>query len=44
LKSQVTTLSGDYGSIWENSIIKTPQGLIYGVDTSAKKIWMTNGE
>lgn len=44
LPAQVTTLSKDFGSMWKNSVIQTPRGLIYGVDTIAKKIWRTNGE
>lgn len=36
-------LSGDYGSMWAESVIATPN-FIYGVDTIAKKIWRTNGE
>ena len=36
-------ISSDFGSIWQDSIIKT-QGMIYGVDTIAKKIWRTNGQ
>ena len=43
LPSQVTTLSKDFGSMWKNSIIKTPKGLVYGVDTVGKKIWRTQG-
>ncbi len=31
-------ISDKYGSQWKDSIIKTPKG-IYGVDTTAKKIW-----
>lgn len=45
LQSQVSVVSPDFGSIWPESIIKTPIG-IYGVDTYAKKIWRytaTNG-
>ena len=38
IQSQVTVVSQDYGSTWEDSIIVTPNG-IYGVDTFAKKIW-----
>ena len=38
LQSQVTVVSPDYGSIWKESIIKTPNA-IYGVDSVAKKIW-----
>lgn len=44
LPAQVTTLSKDFGSMWKNSVIQTPKGLIYGVDTVSKKIWRTNGE
>ena len=38
LQNQVTVISSDFGSIWQESIIKTPRG-VYGVDTYAKKIW-----
>lgn len=38
LQNQMTVISQDYGSIWPESIIRTPIG-IYGVDTYAKKIW-----
>ena len=38
LRSQVSVVSPDFGSIWSESIIKTPIG-VYGVDTYAKKIW-----
>ena len=34
----VTILSEDFGSTWQDSIIKTPLA-IYGVDTYCKKIW-----
>ena len=43
LPSQVTTLSRDFGSMWKNSVIQSPSGIIYGVDTVAKKIWRTQG-
>lgn len=36
-------LSNTYGSIWQDSIVKTPK-FIYGIDTVAKKIWRTNGQ
>lgn len=36
-------ISNKFGSIWADSIIKTPM-YIYGIDTVAKKIWRTNGE
>lgn len=38
IQSQITVISQDYGSTWEDSVINTPDG-IYGVDTWAKKIW-----
>ena len=39
----VRPISTNYGSIWKDSIVVTPN-FIYGVDTKAKKIWRTNGE
>ena len=38
IQNQITLISPDFGSIWQESIIRTPMG-IYGVDTHAKKIW-----
>lgn len=38
LPEQISIISQDFGSIWADSIIRTPIG-IYGIDTSAKKIW-----
>lgn len=38
LPDQLSVISQDFGSIWADSIIRTPLG-IYGVDSSAKKIW-----
>lgn len=38
LHEQVSPISEDYGSIWKDSVIITPNA-IYGVDTFAKKIW-----
>ena len=43
LPAQVQTLSKDFGSMWKNSVLQTPEGMIYGVDTTAKKIWRSNG-
>jgi hypothetical protein len=37
LQNQITLISPDFGSIWPESIIRTPIG-VYGVDTYAKKI------
>lgn len=39
LQNQISLVSSDFGSIWPESIIRTPIG-IYGVDTYAKKIWV----
>lgn len=44
LPTQVSPITRDYGSMWKDSVIKTPSGMIYGVDTVAKKIWRTNGQ
>ena len=41
LQSQVSFVSTDYGSTWQNSIVITADG-IYGVDAWAKKIWKYN--
>ena len=38
LQSRVSVVTPDFGSIWPESIVKTPIG-VYGVDTYAKKIW-----
>ena len=41
LPEKVTPISTNYGSTWQESIIKTANG-IYGVDSVAKKIWRFN--
>lgn len=38
LQKQISLITPDYGSIWPESVVRTPIG-IYGVDTYAKKIW-----
>lgn len=38
LQKQITIITDMYGSIWKDSIIRTPR-YVYGVDTYAKKIW-----
>ena len=38
LQKQVVLISDSIGSIWKDSIVKTPLG-IYGVDTENHKIW-----
>ena len=38
LQDNISLISDKFGSIWQDSIIKTDIG-IYGVDTYAKKIW-----
>ena len=38
LPDQLSVISQDFGSIWDDSVIRTPLG-IYGVDSSAKKVW-----
>lgn len=43
IPEKITIISANYGSIWHDSIIKTPNG-IYGVDTSTNKIWRFNNK
>jgi hypothetical protein len=43
LPAQVQTISKDFGSMWKNSVLQTPKGIVYGVDTVGKKIWRTQG-
>ena len=38
LQSRVSVITPDFGSVWPESVIRTPIG-VYGVDTYAKKIW-----
>ena len=38
LQKQVVLISDTVGSIWKDSVIRTPMG-IYGVDTETHKIW-----
>ena len=38
LQNQITLITPDFGSMWAESILRTPIG-VYGVDTTAKKIW-----
>ena len=35
-------LNSNYGSMWQESVIMTPN-YVYGIDATAKKIWRTNG-
>lgn len=43
LPSNLSVLTADYGSMWKDSVIQTPSGMIYGIDTVAKKIWALAG-
>ena len=43
LPANPKVLSNTFGSLWADSIIKTPR-FIYGIDTVGKKIWRTNGQ
>ena len=38
LQKQVTLISADYGSMWKDSVIRTPRA-IYGFDINNKSIW-----
>lgn len=46
LGSKPAVISSTYGSIWRDSVLRSPAtDVIYGVDTSAKKIWsITRGQ
>ncbi len=41
IQNQISLVNPDFGSIWDESILRTPVG-IYGVDTYGKKIWRYN--
>ena len=43
LPANPKVLSNTFGSLWADSVIKTPK-FIYGIDTVGKKIWRTNGQ
>lgn len=43
LPVDIQEITADYGSMWKDSVIQTPSGVIYGVDTVAKKIWRLAG-
>ena len=44
LPTDIQEITADYGSMWKDSILQTPSGIIYGVDTVAKKIWRLAGK
>lgn len=44
LPTDIQEITADYGSMWKDSVIQTPSGVIYGVDTVAKKIWRLAGK
>lgn len=44
LPEELTIITDTYGSQWGESIIKTEEGFVYGVDTIAKKIWRVKGQ
>lgn len=43
LPEQLTIVSQDFGTLWPESVVRTPIG-IYGIDTVAKKIWKFTDE
>lgn len=43
LPADIQEITADYGSMWKDSVIKTPSGIVYGVDAVAKKIWQLYG-
>lgn len=44
LPEEITIISDTIGSQWSDSIIKTEQGYVYGVDTIAKKLWRVGNQ
>lgn len=44
LPEELTIISDSYGTQWSESVIKSDAGIVYGVDTVAKKIWKLNGQ
>jgi hypothetical protein len=43
LPETMRIINDSIGSQWADSIIKTPY-YVYGIDTTVKKIWRTNGD
>jgi len=43
LPEELIILSDTYGTQWGDSVIKSDAGLVYGVDTTTKKIWRVKG-
>ena len=43
LPEELQILSNTYGTQWGDSVVKSEAGIIYGVDTVAKKIWRIRG-
>ena len=44
LPEELTVISDTYGSQWPESVVKSELGYVYGIDTSAKKIWRVTGQ
>ena len=44
LPEELIILSDTYGTQWGDSVIKSDAGLVYGVDTTTKKIWRVKGQ
>ena len=44
LPEELTIITDTYGTQWGESVVKSEQGYVYGVDTIAKKIWRIVGQ
>ena len=44
LPEELTIITDTYGTQWPESVVKSEQGYVYGVDTIAKKIWRVSGQ
>lgn len=44
LPEELTIITDTYGTQWSESVVKSEQGYVYGVDTVAKKIWRVQGQ
>lgn len=44
LPEELTIISDTYGTQWPESVVKSENGYVYGVDTVNKKIWRIKGQ
>lgn len=44
LPEELTIITDTYGTQWPDSVVKSENGYVYGVDTIAKKLWRVKGQ